>query len=95
MPIKVIIAVILVKTAVVLGVTYYFTPEYTVLATRRPSRWPSVTELHAGQLESDYRYCHLSTSTTVPSTPTCASANVCMTCHSMVRKDDPMLAPVR
>jgi hypothetical protein len=48
---------------------------------------------HAGQLGLDCRYCHASVETSasagMPATETC------MTCHSQVFADSPMLAPVR
>ena len=92
-PIKVIIAIVLVKTAVVLGVTYYFTPKYTRVGYAPTQPVPFSHALHVGQLEMDCRHCHTfvdrSEHSNVPATDTC------MTCHSMVRKDSPLLAPVR
>lgn len=92
-PIKVIVALVLTVTTVTLGVTYYFTPKYTRIGYAPTQPVAFSHALHAGQLELDCRYCHTfvdrSEHSNVP------SSNVCMTCHSMVRKDDPMLAPVR
>ncbi len=49
--------------------------------------------LHVGQLELDCRYCHTSvddsTYAGIPSTHTC------MTCHSQVASNSPLLEPVR
>ena len=91
-PIKVIVAIILMTTAVVLGITYYATPKYTRVGYAPTQPVAFSHALHAGQLEIDCRYCHTyvdrSEHSSVPAT------QVCMTCHSMVRKDDPMLAPV-
>jgi hypothetical protein len=92
-PIKVIVALVLTVGAVTLGVTYYFTPKYTRVGYAPTQPVPFSHALHVGQLDLDCRYCHTfvdrSEHSNVP------SSNVCMTCHSMVRKDDPMLAPVR
>ena len=48
---------------------------------------------HAGELGIDCRFCHTSVATSsyagMPDTQTC------MTCHSQIWKDAPMLAPVR
>ncbi|MBT61672.1 MAG: cytochrome C [Puniceicoccaceae bacterium] len=92
-PIKVIVAIILTVTAVVCGVTYYATPKYTRVGYAPIQPVAFSHALHAGQLDIDCRYCHTfvdrSEHSNVP------AANVCMTCHSMVRKDDPMLAPVK
>lgn len=92
-PVKLIIAIILVKTAVVLGVTYYFTPKYTRVGYAPTQPVPFSHALHAGQLEIDCRYCHTfvdrSGHANVP------GSNVCMSCHSMVQKDSPLLQVVR
>ena len=92
-PIKVIVAIILIKTAVVLGVTYYATPKYTRVGYEPTQPVAFSHALHSGQLEIDCRYCHTfvdrAAHSNVPTT------QVCMTCHSMVRKNDPILAPVR
>lgn len=93
LPIKVIVVLLLVTTAAVWGVTYYFTPKYTRVgyAPTQPVEFSHA--LHAGQLEMDCRYCHTfvdrSSHANVP------TSNVCMTCHSMVKSDDPALAGVR
>ncbi len=92
-PIKVIVAAILIKTAVIAGFTYYFTPKYTRVGYAPTQPVAFSHALHSGQLEIDCRYCHTnvdrSEHSNVPAT------EVCMSCHSMVRKDDPLLAPVR
>ncbi len=48
---------------------------------------------HAGGLGIDCRYCHVSVETAafagIP------SVNTCMTCHSQIHADAPMLAPLR
>ena len=92
-PIKIIIAIILIKTAVVLGVTYYFTPKYSRVGYAPTQPVPFSHALHVGQLGMDCRYCHTfvdrSEHSNVP------GSNVCMSCHSMVRANDPQLAPVR
>jgi hypothetical protein len=92
-PIKVIVAIILIKTAVVLGVTYYTTPKYTRVGYEPTQPVAFSHALHSGQLDIDCRYCHTfvdrAAHSNVPTT------QVCMTCHSMVRKDDPILAPIR
>lgn len=92
-PIKVIVGLTLLATAVVLGVTYYATPKYTRVGYAPTQPVAFSHALHSGQLGIDCRYCHTfvdrSEHSNVPST------QVCMTCHSMVRVGDPMLAPVK
>ena len=92
-PIKVIVAISLLATAVVLGVTYYATPKYTRVGYTPTQPVAFSHALHAGQLEMDCRYCHTfvdrSSHSNVPAT------EVCMTCHSMVQQNSPLLAGVR
>ena len=92
-PVKVIIALVLIKTAVVVGITYYFSPEYTRVGYAPTQPVVFSHEFHSGTLEIDCRYCHTyvdrSGHSNVPGT------NVCMSCHSMVLKDDDRLAMVR
>ena len=92
-PVKVAVAFALVGGAVTLGVTYYFTPKYTRVGYAPIQPVAFSHALHSGQLGIDCRYCHTfvdrSGHSNVPAT------NVCMSCHSMVRKDDPQLSLVR
>lgn len=92
-PIKVIVALVSIATAVTIGVTYYATPKYTRVGYAPTQPVAFSHALHSGQLGMDCRYCHTnvdrSAHSNVPTT------EVCMSCHSMVRKDDPILAPVR
>ena len=85
-PIKVIVAIVLIKTAIVIGITYYFSPQYTRVGYAPTQPVAFSHEFHAGTLEIDCRYCHTfvehSGHSNVPGT------NVCMSCHSMVLKDD-------
>lgn len=92
-PIKVIICLVLVVSAVSLAVTYYFTPKYTRVGYAPVQPVAFDHSLHVTQLGMDCRFCHTfvdrSEHSNVPGT------NVCMSCHSMVQKDSPALAPVR
>ena len=92
-PVKIIVAIILVKIAVVSALYYYLDPAYIRVGYAPTQPVAFSHELHAGQLGVDCRYCHTfvdrSEHSNVP------GANVCMSCHSMVRKDDPQLAMVR
>ncbi|MAH25644.1 MAG: cytochrome C [Opitutae bacterium] len=92
-PIKVIFSIILIKIAVVIGITYYFSPEYTRVGYAPTQPVAFSHEFHSGTLEIDCRYCHSfvdqSSHSNIPGT------NVCMSCHSMVLKDDARLATVR
>ena len=75
------------------GVTYYFTPKYTRVGYAPVQPVPFNHALHTGQLGLDCRYCH----TAVDKGPhsTVPAAQTCMNCHSIIKKDSPLLAPVR
>lgn len=89
----IIASVLLVGTAVVAGVWYYFTPKYSRVGYQPVQPVPFSHAVHAGQLGIDCRYCHTgeerSWFSNIP------AASTCMNCHSQVLKDDPRLALVR
>ena len=72
---------------------YYWTPKYTRVGYQPAQPVYFSHKIHAGQLQMDCRYCHSFVETAAHSNiPT---AQVCMSCHSQVQKDNPKLAPVR
>lgn len=92
-PLKVLIALAISGSALIAGVTYYFTPKYSRVGYQPTQPVAFDHSLHVGQLGMDCRYCHNfvdeSGHSNVPAT------NTCMSCHSMVLADSPKLAPVR
>ncbi len=92
-PIKIILGIGLVVTAVVAGITYYGTPKYMRVGYQPIQPVPFDHNIHVEQLGMDCRYCHTyvdrSEHSNVPST------NTCMNCHSQVLTDSQALAPVR
>jgi hypothetical protein len=80
-------------TLVVAGIWYYGSPEYTDVGYRPHQPVPYSHKLHAGDLGIDCRYCHASVEVSpvanVPPTATC------MNCHKTVKRDSPLLAPIR
>lgn len=74
-------------------VWYYFSPEFTDVGYQPVQPIAYSHALHAGELEIDCRYCHAqverSAVATVP------PSKVCMNCHSLVKRDSPMLAVLR
>ncbi len=80
-------------TAAVAGVWYYGSPWYTDVGYRPHQPVPYSHALHVGELGLDCRYCHASVETSavavVPPTATC------MNCHHVIKRDSPLLAPVR
>ena len=77
----------------IFGVWYYFSPRHTDVGYEPIQPIPYSHKLHAGDLGLDCRYCHVNVErtefATVPPT------QVCMNCHSNVRKDSPKLQPLR
>ena len=92
-PSKILLGTIIILTALVAGIWYYFSPEYTDVgyAPEQPVEYSH--KLHAGKLDLDCQYCHtnvdVSKQANIPSTQTC------MNCHSQVKTNSEKLAPVR
>ena len=75
------------------GVWYFFSPWYTDVGYRPIQPVPYSHKLHAGDLGIDCRYCHASVEVSpVANVPPTA---VCMNCHKTVKRDSPLLQPVR
>jgi len=93
LPIKVVICGGFVAAAIVAGITYYFTPEFTKVGYEPTQPVPFSHEIHVTQLGMDCRYCHtqveVSNHSNVPVTQTC------MSCHTQVQANSPKLQPVR
>ena len=74
-------------------VWYYFSPWYTDVGYQPTQPVPYSHKLHAGDMQIDCRYCHAmverSPVATVPPT------QVCMNCHTLAKKDSPLLQPIR
>jgi hypothetical protein len=93
LPLQIILFIALTTGIVLAGVTYYATPKYTRVGYAPEQPVPFSHALHAGQLGLDCRYCHSNVEKSghanIPTTQTC------MNCHSIVKADSPLLAPVR
>ena len=87
----VILGVVLVS--VTFTIWYWFSPKHLVVGYAPEQPVPYSHQLHAGQLGLDCRYCHNNVERSayagVPSTQTC------MNCHANVKKDSPILQPIR
>lgn len=92
-PRKIVIALLLIITAITVFVTYYCTPKYLRVGYQPIQPVSYDHSLHVGQLGMDCRYCHTyvdrSEHANVP------GANTCMNCHSQILPDSEALAPVR
>ena len=93
LPLQLALYVVVLGGLVTAGATYYFTPKYTRVGYAPVQPVPFNHALHTGQLGLDCRYCH----TAVDKGPhsTVPSAQTCMNCHSIIKKDSPLLATVR
>lgn len=86
-PSKILLGLIIILTATVAGVWYYFSPEYTDVgyAPEQPIAYSH--KVHAGQLDLDCQYCHtnvdVSKQANVPPTETC------MNCHTQIDSQKP------
>ena len=75
------------------GVWYYFSPKHTDVGYQPEQPVPYSHKLHAGDLGIDCRYCHVGVERSpVASVP---PTQVCMNCHTQVKKESPLLNAVR
>lgn len=92
-PRRILLALIILVTASVAGVWYYFSPEYTDVGYAPEQPVPYSHQLHAGELGLDCQYCHStvteSKQANVPPTQTC------MNCHEQILPDSENLAEIR
>jgi len=93
-PLAVVIALFgVVGPLATLAIWYYFSPEFTDVGYQPVQPIAYSHALHAGELAIDCRYCHAqverSAVATVP------PSKVCMNCHSLVKRDSPLLAVLR
>jgi hypothetical protein len=93
LPLQIIIFVIVLAGVVTAATTYYATPKYTRAGYAPVQPVPFSHQLHNGQLGIDCRYCHSNIEKSgfanIPASQTC------MNCHSLIKTDSPLLAPVR
>lgn len=93
LPLKILVFLGVFTGAALAAVNYYATPKYTRVGYAPVQPVPFDHALHAEQLGLDCRYCHTnvdrSEHSNVPAT------HVCMSCHSIIKRDSELLAPVR
>ncbi|MFN7951179.1 MAG: cytochrome c3 family protein [bacterium] len=84
----------LVAATLAIGVVwYYFSPRYTDVGFAPKQPVPYSHRLHVGTLGLDCKYCHASVErSAVANVP---PTQVCMNCHSLVKRDSALLAPIR
>ncbi len=93
LPLHLTVGVVLLGSATVAGVWYYFTPKYTRVGYQPLQPVAFSHAIHVDQVGMDCRYCHSAVEKSWYSNiPTAA---VCMNCHLQVLKDSPKLELVR
>ena len=93
LPLQIILFLFVFGGVATAAVTYYCTPKYLRVGYQPVQPVPFSHALHAGQLGLDRRYCHNGVEKSAHSNvPT---AQTCMNCHSLIKTDSPLLAPVR
>lgn len=92
-PRKILIGLIVVLNALIFGVWYFFSPEYTDVGYAPEQPVPYSHKLHVDQLGLDCQYCHTnvfdSKFANIPATQTC------MNCHNQIQTDSENLELVR
>lgn len=93
LPLQIIIFLVIFGGIVTAATTYYATPKYTRVGYAPVQPVPFSHAKHNGELGIDCRYCH----STVEQAGHAAvpSSQTCMNCHSQVKNQSPLLAPVR
>jgi hypothetical protein len=93
LPLQIVIYLVVLGGIATAGVTYYMTPKYTRVGYAPVQPVPYSHALHVGQLGLDCRYCHSNVDKSgYANLPT---SQTCMNCHNQVKKDSPLLAPIR
>ena len=90
-PRLILIGLIVTVNVIVLGVWYFFSPEYTDVGYAPEQPVPYSHQIHVDKLGLDCQYCHTSVfeskQANVPPTQTC------MNCHNQIKTDSEKLAP--
>ena len=93
LPLQILIYLAVVAGIATAGVNYYMTPKYTRVGYAPVQPVPFSHAKHVQEVGLDCRYCHShvdkSAHSNVPTSQTC------MNCHSILKTNSPLLAPVR
>lgn len=92
-PRKILIGLIVTLNAIIFGIWYFFSPEFTDVGYAPEQPVPYSHQLHVDQLGLDCQYCHTSTfdskAANIPATQTC------MNCHNQIQTESENLELVR
>jgi hypothetical protein len=93
LPLQIVIYLVVLGGIATAAATYYMTPSYTRVGYAPVQPVPFSHAQHVQEVGLDCRYCHTNVDKSGHSNvPT---AQTCMNCHSVVKANSPLLAPVR
>ena len=92
-PLAIVAGAPLIVGAAVFGFTYWASPSYTDVGYAPKQPVPFSHQIHAGQLGMDCRYCH--NTVEAASHAAVPPAGTCMNCHSVIKAEAEVLAPIR
>jgi hypothetical protein len=93
LPLQIVIYLVVLGSIATAGVTYYMTPKYTRVGYAPVQPVPFSHAQHVQEVGLDCRYCHSNVDKSAHSNiPT---AQTCMNCHTQVKPQSPLLAPIR
>jgi hypothetical protein len=93
LPLQILIYLAVVAGIATAGVNYYMTPKYTRVGYAPVQPVPFSHAKHVQEVGLDCRYCHSHVDKAAHSNvPT---SQTCMNCHSILKTNSPLLAPVR
>jgi len=92
-PRRLLLGLIIFLTAVVAGIWYYFSPQYTDVGYAPTQPVPYSHKIHVGKLGLDCQYCH--TNVAVSKQANIPPTQTCMNCHNQIRTEVATLEKVR
>ncbi len=92
-PLYALIGVLLGGAFLTWFIWYYFSPRFTDVGYVPDQPVPYSHRLHVGELGLDCQYCH--TNVTISPHANVPTTETCMQCHTIIKPDSPLLAPVR
>lgn len=93
LPLQIVVYLVVLVGIATAAVAYYMTPKYTRVGYAPVQPVPFSHAKHVGEVGLDCRYCHSGVEQSYHSNV--PSAQTCMNCHGTIKRDSPLLAPVR
>jgi hypothetical protein len=93
LPLQIVIYLVVLGSIATAAVTYYMTPKYTRVGYAPVQPVPFSHAQHVQEVGLDCRYCHSDVDKSYHSNV--PSSQTCMNCHTQIKPNSPLLAPVR